>query len=84
MLWEGEPDVTHRKSNLKILKYKNFVHKLVVLSIKKNTLPLISLQFRTILLRYKPVWYWEENMDRQVEKPYGLKFLSAVPSKITM
>ena len=44
---------------------------------------MISLQFQTFLLRYKPVWYWEETINRQVEKPYALTVLSAVPSQIT-
>ena len=50
---------------------------------QKITLFMILLQFQTILLQNKPVCYREENINRQVEKPYALTILSAVPTKIT-
>ena len=49
---------------------------------QKNTLFSIVLQFRTILLRYKPVGYREDNISKQIEKRYVQTVLSAVPSKI--
>ena len=41
------------------------------------------LQLQTTLLPHKPVCFREENMSKQIEKPYVPTVLSAVPTKIT-